>query len=108
MKDIVEYLRKKGKIFRSLKPIDIKELNSRKRVQVFVGVDMDDYYTMILQIEKRSKILSKEAMELISIHERLEILQGSKITKIYMLLKAPICSKARLLLEDSGWRVMVV
>ena len=105
MREIVEYFVKKGMIFSSMQSIDMRSLNSRKKVDIYLGVDMDGYYTMIIQMEKRSKILSKEALELMMLHESLERLKGHQITKIYILIKSQICKKAKLLLEDSGWVV---
>lgn len=105
MKDIVEHFSKRGKIFKSLREIDLKDLNSRKRLSLYLGTDLNDYYTIILKIEKKSRILSKEAIELMDLQARLEILIDSKISKRYMLLNAPICSKAKLLLEDNHWKV---
>jgi len=105
MKEVVEYLQSKNLIFKSLKEIMPKELGSRKKVQLYLGIDLKDFYTLVMGIEKKSRILHKEVNELIDLHEKLEKYIDSKITKKYIIIKAPLCSKAKALLEDKGWKV---
>jgi len=105
MKTIVDYLQKKNLIFKSLKEINPKELGSRKKISLYLGVDMKEYYTLVMTIEKKSRILRKEANELMALHEKAESYLGSRITKKYIIIKAPLCSKAKALLEENGWRV---
>jgi hypothetical protein len=58
-----------------------------------------------MEIEKKSRILRKEAQELMVLHEKLEKYIDSRISKKYMIIKAPLCSKAKALLEERGWKV---
>ncbi len=105
MKEIVEYLQKKNLIFKSLKEISPKEIGSRKKIELYLGVDLKGYYALVMHIEKKSRVLRKEAGELMLLHEKLEKYIDSKIMKKYMIIKAPLCSKAKALLEEYGWRV---
>jgi len=105
MKEIVEYLQNKNLIFKSLKEITAKELGSRKNVALYLGVDLKGYYALIMQVDKKSRILRKEANELMQLHEKLEKYIDSKITKKYIIIKAPLCSKAKALLEECSWKV---
>ena len=105
MKKIVEYLHSKKLIFKSLKEITPKELGSRKKIELYLGVDLKEYYTLVMCVEKKSRILRKEANELMLLHEKMEKYIDSKITKKYIIIKAPLCSKAKALLEEQGWKV---
>ena len=105
MKEIVEYLQKKNLIFKSLKEISPKELGTRKKIELYLGVDLKGYYSLVMSIEKKSRVLRKEAGELMLLHEKLEKYIDSKIMKKYMIIKAPLCSKAKALLEEQGWKV---
>jgi hypothetical protein len=105
MKEIVEYLHSKKLIFKSFKEIMPKELGSRKKVQLYLGINLKDYYALVITVEKKSRILRKEATELMLLHEKLEKYIDSKITKKYIIIKAPFCSKAKALLEEHGWQV---
>ena len=105
MKETVEYLQKKNLVFKSFKEISPKELGSRKKIDLYLGVDLKGYYTVVMKIEKKSRILRKEAGELRLLHEKLEKYIDSKIAKKYMIISAPLCSKAKALLEEQGWTV---
>ena len=105
MKEIVEYLQKKSIIFKSLKEITPKELGSRKKIELYLGVDLKGYYALVMQVEKKSRILRKEVAEFLALHEKLEAYIDSKVTKKYIIIHAPLCSKAKALLEENGWKV---
>ena len=61
-----------------------------------------------MSIEKKSRILRKEVAELMELHERVEKYMDSKVTKKYIIIKAPLCSKAKALLEENKWKVYIV
>jgi hypothetical protein len=105
MKALVEYLNHKNIIFKSLQEILPKELGSRKKVSLYVGLDLKGYYALVMQLEKKSRVLRKEAGDLMELHEKLEKYIDSRITKKYILIKAPLCSHAKAMLEENGWKV---
>lgn len=105
MKTIIDYLQQKNIIFKSFKEITLKELGSRKKIQLYVGVDLKGYYAVVMKLEKKSRVLRKEAGELMRLHEKLEKYIDSSIKKKYIIIKAPLCSKAKLLLEEYKWKV---
>jgi hypothetical protein len=105
MKEIVDILQEKKLLFKSLKPIDPKELGSRKKIKIFLGVDLKKYYACIIYVSKKSRILSKEALQLMEFHEKLEVYNDSKINKKYIYIEAPLCSKAKALFKEQKWTV---
>lgn len=105
MKKIVDFLQKNDLIFKTLKEIAPKDIGSRKKISLYLGVDQKKYYALIMSIEKKSRVLKKEARELMLMHEKIEQYIDSKITKKYILIKAPLCSHAKKLLKDNGWKV---
>ena len=105
MKEIVEFLQQKRIIFKSFKEITPKEIGSRKKIKLYVGVDLKGYYALVMVLEKKSRVLRKEAQELMALHENLEHYIDSKIKKKYIIIKAPLCSHAKAMLEENGWRV---
>ena len=105
MKELVEYLQQKNIIFKSLKEITPKELGSRKKIGLYVGVDLKGYYAVVMELEKKSRILRKEVGDLLLLHEKLEKYIDSSIKKKYIIIKAPLCSHAKAMLEESGWKV---
>jgi hypothetical protein len=105
MKKVVEYLQDKNIIFKSLKEIIPKELGSRKKINIYLGVDLKGYYANIIVVEKKSRVLRKEVGDFLLLHEKLEKYIDSKIKKKYMIIKAPLCSHAKEMLENNGWRI---
>jgi len=105
MKEIVHILQEKKMLFKKLKPIELKVLGSRKKIDLYLGVDLKKYYACIIHINKKSKILSKEALELMEFHKKLEVLNDSKIKKKYIYIQAPLCSKAKALFKEEKWTV---
>ncbi|MCK4441768.1 MAG: hypothetical protein KAU90_07155 [Sulfurovaceae bacterium] len=107
MKDIVHKLQFENLLFKTLKPISVKELGSRKKIDIYLGVDLKKYYACIIHINKKSKILQKEAKELMEFHKKLEEYNDSAIKKKYIYIQSPLCSKAKALFEEEGWNVWV-
>jgi len=105
MKAIVEEMRRKNIICKSLEEVTPKVLGSRKKVSLYVGVDLKSYYCMMIKLSKKSRVLRKEAEELMALHEKMETYKNTKITKKYIWIEAPLCSKAKALFEEHGWRV---
>ena len=105
MKEIVDILQSKGLLFKSLKPIDIKELGSRKKLFIYLGVDLKSYYTSIIYLKKKSKVYTKDAKEIVELHKRLELFNDSKIDKKILYIQAPLCTKAKSFLKEQKWKV---
>ena len=105
MKRVVEYLAQHNIVFKSLRAILPKELGSRKKVSLYVGVDLKSYYALVLYVEKKSRVLQKEATELMALHTKVEAFIDAKVTKKYIIIKAPLCSHAKQLLQEQGWKV---
>ena len=98
-------MNKKNLICKSLEEVQPKELGSRKKVALYVGVDLKGYYCLMMKLSKKSRVLRKEVTELMALHEKIEKLKDTKITKKYIWIEAPLCSKAKALLEENGWKV---
>lgn len=105
MQEIVNFLQTKNLLFKSLSPIDVKSLNTRKKIDIYLGVDLKKYYAVIFHIKKKSRILQKETLELMLLHEKLEVLKETKIKKKYIYIQAPLCSKAKALMQEHQWTV---
>ena len=105
MKTIVEQMNSKNIICKSLVEVLPKELGSRKKVALYMGVDLKGYYCLVMKLSKKSRVLRKEATELMGIHEKMESYKDTKIMKKYIWIEAPLCSKAKALLEEHNWKV---
>ncbi len=108
LKDIVEFLSKKRIVLKSMTHITPKELGSRKKVDIFLGVDMKDYYNLIIYISKKSRFIRKDTEDIINLHYQTEKLKDIIISKKIILINAPLCSKAKKMLTDEGWIVFEI
>ncbi len=104
---LVEFLQNRGYIFRSMQTIKPKELGVRKRLNIYLAVDLQSYYNAIYYIEKSSRFVRKDARDLLAIHEALQKSANSKIVKRIIIIKSPLCSKAKDELKDEKWKVYV-
>jgi len=108
MKTIVETLGKKNIIFKSLKHIEPKSLGTKKQIGIYLGTKLDNYYAIVLYVERKSRILSKDVEDYIALHHKVEGYNESKIYKKYIIIHAPLCSKAKAKLLEFGWRVFEI
>ena len=106
MKELVETLRKSGALFKRLAPLELKPLGVRKRMDAYEGVDEKGMYAAVFHVEKKSRILVKEAGEYRQILETVESARGHKIKRPFLVTSAPLCSKAKAYLEEHGWKVV--
>ena len=105
MKEIVEKMNAKNIVCKSLQNIIPKEIGSRKKIEIYVGVNLKEFYCLVLKLKKKSRVLQKEAKELMLLHEKIESYKETKILKKYIWIDAPLCSKAKALLEENAWKV---
>jgi len=97
MKDVVEVLRKNSIICKKLNEL---KLNTRKKVRAFLGVNLKDEYCFVVVVEKSSRFLQKDIATIEGLLPEINFRYKKKI----LLLKAPICSKAKEKLKD--WRIL--
>ncbi|WP_456450684.1 hypothetical protein [Hydrogenimonas sp.] len=105
-KEVLEPLQARGLLFKRFEPFSLKEIGSRKRIAVYHGVDTENRYTLVFFIEKKSRILQKEAKEWLALKAKIEAHYGYPIRQVVALVKAPLCSKAKALLEAEGWQIL--
>lgn len=104
MKQVVDALIKKSFLFKSLEPLDPKELGTRKRLKIFHGIDEQDRYVCVFVLSQSSRILSKDVIVYDEIAQKLQTYLGHRIKQRFMFFVAPLCSKARANLEKN-WRL---
>ncbi len=108
MKEIVEFLAGEGILCRRFEGVEPKKLGSRKRVEIYRGVDTEGYYCLVIILRKKSRILRKEAEEFEELHRRLETKMEARIKRCFLLYEAPLCSKAAAWLREKGWRIFAL
>ncbi|WP_353662997.1 hypothetical protein [Hydrogenimonas sp. SS33] len=106
MKEILAPLQSRGLLFKRFEPFLLKEIGSRKRLEVYHGVDTQNRYTLVIRLKRKSRVLQKDVREWFDLKQRIEQHLGYPILQNIALIEAPLCSKAKALLESEGWRVV--
>jgi hypothetical protein len=95
----------KNILFKKLLTIDKKSLQTRKKIDIYLGVDTKGYYNVIISQTKSSRILVNEVIQIDALVQKLESLHQIVIKKRHYLYNGSICSKAVQRLKELGWKV---
>jgi hypothetical protein len=106
MKDVVDRLLKEDIILKKLHKIDNKLLNTRKKIEVYEGVDLKANYVVIFVIKQKSRFLRKDIPPLDLIYENLKTLQDHNFKKKIIIYDMPFCSHAQKELKSEKWRLL--
>jgi len=105
MKEVLERICTKQIVFASLLTINPKSLATRKKIFIFSGVDLKSFYHLIFKIEQKSRFVLKQTEEILALALAVEEQQKHCYRFKHLILKAPLCSKASVLLHQQGWKV---
>ena len=108
MKEVVQILLSKKTILKKLEQIDLSLLNTRKKIAIFSGTDKNSNYISIFYVVKKSRFLQKDVQNFEELFLRLVTVKGHNYKKKILILDAPLCSKAKLLLKEYKWRLIDV
>ncbi len=97
MKDVVDVLQKNGIICKELKEIN---LNTRKKIKTYLGVNLKNEYCLVIAFYKKSRILIKD----LEILKEINFPVNFRYKKRILILNSQICSKAKEELKD--WRIL--
>ena len=99
-KNIVEILRENNIICKKLDEI---KLNTRKKIKVFLGVNLKNEYCVVIRLCKKSRFLRKDIGEIEAfVPKEINFRYKMKI----LILNSPICSKAKE--EMKEWKILLV
>ncbi|RXJ57631.1 hypothetical protein [Candidatus Marinarcus aquaticus] len=105
MKELTHYFNQKNILFKTLEKVEPKALGSRKKIDIYAATGIDKNYYAIFIVEAKSRFLKKNAQELIELCEKLAHLQGHNFKQKILLIGSPLCSKAKVFLEQNQWQV---
>ena len=92
----------KNIILKEIKDITPK---TRKKIKVYLGVDMKNYYYLLVELNTKSKVLVQNAKDIIEFVTPLSDINFRNNKKI-VFIESPICSKAKEYLKQNGWRLL--
>ena len=99
---INDKLLKKNIYLKEIKDITPK---TRKKLKVYLGVDMKNFYYLLVELNIKSKVLVKNAKDVIEFVTSISDINFKNNKKI-LFIESQICSKAKEYLKQNGWRVL--
>ncbi len=107
MKELTEYFNNKGIIFKEIKEIKTKDLNSRKKIKIYIATSIKNEYYSIFIVDSKSRFIKNNANDLIELNQRLIDFIDHNFKVKELFISSPLCSKAKKILENEKWRVRV-
>jgi len=105
MQTIVDSLRKKGKLYKAFLEISPKELAIRNKIKIYKATDIKGYFWAMIVIKQKSRILKKDVEKYNTIYAKLVAHTEHNFKYKVLFIDAPLCSKARDLFKENGWRL---
>lgn len=105
MQNIVDSLRKKGKIYKKMQEIMPRELGIRNRIKIFKATDISGYFWAIFAVSQKSKLLVKDVRKFEEIYTKLTLFYGHNFKHKIIFIDAPLCSKAKEAFAGQGWKI---
>ncbi len=106
MRNIVEALREKGKLYKKLEEVLPKQLGVRNKIKIFHATDTQGYFTAVFIISQKSRVLMKDVHKMEEIYQKLVIFCDHHFKYKRLKIEAPLCSKAKKAFEDAGWKLI--
>ena len=107
MKKLTTYFTNKNILFKEIKQIIPKELDSRKKIDIYAATSIDSKFYAIFIVDSKSRFIRKNADELMELCEKLASYLDHNFKKKELLISSPLCSKAKEYLKQNDWSVRV-
>jgi hypothetical protein len=98
MKEVVDILRKNKIVCKKLQKLN---LNTRKRINAYLGINLKDEYCIVFKVFKKSRFLTKDYEELLQFLPNINFRYKKKI----LILHSLICSKVKEKMRD--WKIII-
>ena len=105
MQMVVDSLRKKGKIYKKMQEVPLKELGIRNKIKIYKATDVNGYFWAIFAVSQKSKLLMKDVHKFEEIYAKLVLYFDHNFKHKALFVDAPLCSKAKAALETQGWKI---
>jgi len=108
LKNLVDILSENNIILRKLSKVDISNLKSRQKIQIFSGVDDKRYFIAIFVVQNKSRFIKSSAKRLLELEKKLELLKNHAFKRKILIISSPLCSYAKSFLKESKWKIIEV
>lgn len=107
MKELTTYFTNKNILFKEIKSIYPKELDSRKKIEIYAATTIDSKFYAIFVVDSKSRFIRKNADALMELCEKLAVYLDHNFKKKELLISSPLCSKAKEYLKQNDWSVRI-
>ena len=103
MNELNNFLFEKNIILKEIENITPK---TRKKIEIYLGVDLKNSYYLIIKLNKKSRFLMKDAKELLEFLSKIDRIKdiNFKYKKRVLILSGEICSKTKKFFKE--WRIL--
>ena len=105
MQMIVDFLRKKGKIYKKMQEIEPRTLGIRNKIKMYKATDISGYFWAIFAVSQKSRLLMKDVHKFQEIYAKLTTFCDHQFKYKVIFIDAPLCSKAKLAFKEAGWKI---
>ncbi|MFT5662132.1 MAG: hypothetical protein ACI9TV_002780 [Sulfurimonas sp.] len=105
MQILVDSLREKGKIYKKMQEVVPKELGIRNKIKIYKATDMTGYFTAIIAVSQKSRVLMKDVRKYEEIYSKLTVHFDHNFKHKLIFIDAPLCSKAKEAFKTQGWKI---
>ena len=107
MKKLTTYYTNKNILFKDIKQVLPKELDSRKKIDIYAATSVDSNFYAIFIVDSKSRFIRKSANDLMELCEKLSIHLDHNFKKKELLISSPLFSKAKEYLKQNDWNVRI-
>jgi hypothetical protein len=94
-------------VLTNIKQLSTKELKIRKKIDIYVGNNIENQESVILHIVQKSRFLQKDVDKVEDILKIIQNNQNEEFSQKSILIESPLCSKAKAKLEALAWSVFI-
>jgi len=105
MKNLTGFLSDKGYLFSKFTKIEPKQLQSRKKIDIYSATTIKSHYISIFIVNQKSRFLIKHVQDLLQLQQKLISYEDHNFKKNILIISSPICSKALKSLKEYKWIV---
>ena len=95
MKKLTTYYTNKNILFKEIKQITPKELDSRKKIEIYAGTTVDSKFYAIFIVDSKSRFIRKNANDLMELCEKLSIYLDHNFKKKELLIVVHYAQKQK-------------
>jgi len=105
MKQIVERLALDKKIFVKFELLNNKDFKIKNHYKIYKAIDTKSNYTIIFEISQKSRFMVKNVNTINFLILKLSDYFEHNFAKIILFIDAPLCSKAKKVMQELKWRI---